>query len=169
LQAVVEKAASASSSIFIGKPILNRLKYEGHDEGETKMPQGPISNRRLIVVGDRVLIKIGTGEERTDAGLILPQTVADKAQVQSGRIVAVGPGVPMPFGEDDEDEPWRQSERRARYIPMQAEVGDQALFLRKAMVEIKYDGETYLIGPQSAILVLLRKNADHDADGEFQD
>jgi co-chaperonin GroES (HSP10) len=112
--------------------------------------------RALLVVGDRVLMRLETGDERTGSGLILPQTVADRQQVQSGVVVAVGPGVPMPLGEEHDDEPWREHERPARYIPMQAKVGDRALFLRKATVEIRYDGEPYLIVPQSAILVLLR-------------
>jgi len=120
----------------------------------------PHSHHRLIVVGDRVLIRMDTGDARTDAGLILPQNVTEKAQVQSGRVVAVGPGVPMPAVEDYEDEPWRQNEHQARYIPMQAQVGDLALFLRKASVEIKYEGDNYLIVPQGAIVVLLR---DEDA------
>lgn len=120
------------------------------------MSKGSSHHKRLIIVGDRVLIKVDTGEERTDAGLILPQTVADKAQVASGRIVAVGPGVPMPISDDAEDEPWRQTERQPKYIPVQAQVGDRALFMRKATVEIQYEGEQYLIAPQSAILVLIR-------------
>lgn len=121
-------------------------------------------HRRLLVVGDRVLIKPETGEERTDAGLILPQTVADKNQVQTGRVVAIGPGVPMPFNDEADDEPWRQAERKPRYVPMQAQVGDLAIFLRKATVEIKYEGENFLIAPQSAILVLLR---DEDGDDDL--
>lgn len=125
------------------------------------MSQDASHHRRLIVVGDRVLIKVDTGEERTDAGLILPQTVADKAQVASGRIVAVGPGMPMPIADESDDEPWRQGERQAKYIPIQAQVGDRALFMRKATVEIQYEGEQYLIAPQSAILVLIRED-----DGE---
>jgi co-chaperonin GroES (HSP10) len=126
-------------------------------------------HRKLLVVGDRVLIRMDSGEERTEAGLILPQSVAEKAQAQYGRIVAVGPGVPMPFGDDADDEPWKQAEPRARHIPMQAQPGDLAIFLRKASVEIKYQGETYLIVPQSAILVLLRDEPDGDAalHGEF--
>ena len=78
--------------------------------------------RRLIVVGDRVLIKMDAGEERLASGLILPQTVAERQQAQYGRIVAVGPGVPMPLDEDD-DEPWKQRPARPRHIPMQGEVG----------------------------------------------
>ncbi len=123
------------------------------------MPSGENPHRKLMVVGDRVLIKPETGEDRTDTGLILPQTVLDKVQVQEGRVVAVGPGVPMALA-TDEDEPWRQQDREPRYIPMQARVGDLALFLRKATVEIRYEGTNYLIVPQSAILILLR---DEDA------
>jgi co-chaperonin GroES (HSP10) len=116
-------------------------------------PQG---HRQLIVVGDRLLIKLQSEDERTTTGLILPRTVIEKEQVQAGRVVAVGPGVPMPLGDDMEDEAWRQRERQPRYIPMQAKVGDQVLFLRKATVEIQYNGEDYLIVPQSAVLILLR-------------
>ena len=115
------------------------------------------SKRELLVVGDRVLLQPETGDERTASGLILPQAVAEKAKVQSGRVVAVGPGVPMPFAEDTEgDEPWRHQERQARYIPMQAKISDRAIFLRKAAIEIKFEGQDYLIVPQTAILVLLR-------------
>jgi hypothetical protein len=39
---------------------------------------------------------------------------------------------------------------------MQARVGDYAIFLRKASVEIKFEGRTYLIVPQGAILLLDR-------------
>ena len=41
-------------------------------------------------------------------------------------------------------------------MPMQARIGDYAISLRKASVEIKYDGKTYLVVPQGAILVILR-------------
>ena len=46
--------------------------------------------RKLIVIGDRVLISPDEGDERTKVGLYLPQTVIDKDSVQSGRIVATG-------------------------------------------------------------------------------
>ncbi len=39
---------------------------------------------------------------------------------------------------------------------MQAEVGDYALFFRKAAVEITFEGKRYLVVPQAAILVLVR-------------
>jgi co-chaperonin GroES (HSP10) len=114
-------------------------------------------NRELIVVGDRLLIKADRPEDRTEVGLYLPQTAIEKEKIQSGYVVATGPGValPEPAGLDDE-EPWRESERRARYIPTQAEVGDYALFLKKSAVEIRFDNQDYLVVPQAGILVLMR-------------
>jgi co-chaperonin GroES (HSP10) len=117
--------------------------------------------RRLIVVGDRVLVRPDTPEDRTQLGLILPQTVVEKEKIQTGRIVAVGPGIPLPDPIDGaEDEPWKPSERRARFIPMQAEEGDYVVFLRKAAIEIKFENEEYLVVPQAGILLLLRDSAE---------
>ena len=116
----------------------------------------PDDKRKLIVMGDRVLIMPDEGEERTKVGLYLPQTVIDKDSVQVGRIVATGPGTPLPQPQDMEDEPWKSSAQENRYVPMQVKIGDYAIFLRKASVEIKYEGKTYLVVPQGAILVLLR-------------
>jgi len=113
-------------------------------------------NRKLIVMGDRVLIEIDSGEERTSVGLYLPQTVTDKDSVQSGYIIATGPGTPLPEPNDLDNEPWKSSGNEVRYVPMQAQIGDYALFLKKAAVEIKYNKKTYLVVPQAAILVLLR-------------
>jgi co-chaperonin GroES (HSP10) len=111
---------------------------------------------RLIVVGDRVLVTPDEGQERTDVGLYLPQTVADKDSVQSGRIVETGPGIVLPDLQDMDDEPWKSDAHEARTVPMQAHIGDYAIFLRKAAVEIKYQGKPFLVVPQAAILVLIR-------------
>jgi co-chaperonin GroES (HSP10) len=112
--------------------------------------------RELIVVGDRVLIKPDQPEERTEVGLYLPQTVVEKEKVQAGRIVSVGPGIPIPDPGSEEEEPWKPSTRKHRFLPMQAREGDYALFLKKSSVEIKFEGEEYLVVPQAAILLLLR-------------
>jgi co-chaperonin GroES (HSP10) len=115
--------------------------------------------KNLIVVGDRVLILPGEGEERTNVGLYLPSTAVDHQAVQGGRIVATGPGTPLPDPGSLDDEPWKiQADLRggARFVPMQARVGDYALFFRKAAVEITYEGTRYLVVPQPAILVLVR-------------
>jgi len=116
--------------------------------------------RRLIVVGDRVLIAPEEGEERTNVGLYLPATAVESRQVQGGRIVATGPGTPMTEPAAMDDEPWKIRLPDVKYLPMQADVGDYALFFRKAAVEITFEGKTYLVVPQAAILVLLREGRE---------
>ena len=112
--------------------------------------------RRLVVVGDRVLIVPEEGEERTNVGLYLPQTALESRQVQGGRIIATGPGTPMTEPASMDDEPWKIRGPDVKYLPMQAAVGDYALFFRKAAVEITFEGKAYLVVPQAAILVLVR-------------
>lgn len=114
------------------------------------------NNKELIVVGDRVLVRVEEGEERTNVGLYLPPTAVDNQAVQGGTIVATGPGLPMPSPDAAGDEPWRAPTRETRFVPMQARTGDYALFFRKAAVEITFEGERYLVVPQAAILALVR-------------
>jgi len=116
----------------------------------------PDDPKRLIVVGDRVLIAPAEGEERTTVGLYLPPTALEGRQVQGGRIVATGPGTPMAEPASMDEEPWKIHGPDVKYVPMQAEMGDYALFFRKAAVEITFEGKTYLVVPQAAILVLVR-------------
>lgn len=118
-------------------------------------------NKELIVVGDRVLVSVQEGEERSAVGLYLPPTAIDNQAVQGGRIVATGPGLPMPdLASQDSDEPWKNAQGSAqsgaRHVPMQARKGDYALFFRKASVEITFEDERYLVVPQAAILALVR-------------
>jgi chaperonin GroES len=113
-------------------------------------------DKELIVVGDRVLVRCEEGEERTNVGLYLPPTAVENQAVQGGTIVATGPGLPMPSPDSFGDEPWRNTERATKFVPMQARTGDYALFFRKAAVEITFEGDRYLVVPQAAILALVR-------------
>ncbi|RFC42357.1 MAG: Chaperonin subunit, partial [Verrucomicrobia bacterium] len=49
--------------------------------------RGNSGKRELLVVGDRILIRVEDGEERTKVGLYLPATAVDGQQVQGGTIV----------------------------------------------------------------------------------
>ena len=113
-------------------------------------------DKELIVVGDRVLIALEAGEERSKVGLYLPPTAVDNQAVQGGRIAATGPGLPMPDPAENSEEPWRTAARETRFVPMQARVGDYALFFRRAAVEISFENDRYLVVPQTAILALVR-------------
>ncbi|MEM9328524.1 MAG: co-chaperone GroES family protein [Bacteroidota bacterium] len=111
---------------------------------------------KLIVVGDRVLIKPKTESEKTASGIFLPPGVQEKEKVQSGYIVKAGPGYPIPLPMD-EDEAWKPDEEKVKYVPLQAREGDLAIFLQKAAFEVVYKEEKYYIVPQSSILMLERE------------
>lgn len=115
------------------------------------------SQKRLIVVGDRVLIAPEEGEDRSRVGLYLPATAVDAQAVQTGTVIAVGPGTPISAPTDLGEEPWRITGGEARYMPVQAQVGDYAIFFRRAAVEITFDAKKYLVVPQAAILGLVRE------------
>ncbi len=112
---------------------------------------------RLIVLGDRVVISPDEGEERNEVGLYLPRSVSERENVQAGHVVAKGPGIPLADPSLSETEIWKENGHQLRHLPMQVDVGDYAIFLRKAAVEIKFEGRKYLVVPQSAILVLTRE------------
>ena len=112
----------------------------------------------LIVVGDRVLIQPQTGEEKTDAGLVLPASVSEQEDVKSGRVVKTGPGYLTQNPEYTESESWKESTTPVRYLPLQAESGDHAFFVPNEAVPLRYDDTRYLIVPHSAILALVREN-----------
>lgn len=122
------------------------------------------SKKRLIVVGDRVLIQPEEGEDRTKVGLYLPPSAVDAQAVQGGTVIARGPGNPVSAPTEIDDEPWKKEAGRVepRYVPVQARIGDFAIFFRKAAVEITFEGKRYLVVPQAAILTLVREEDEND-------
>jgi co-chaperonin GroES (HSP10) len=112
--------------------------------------------RKLIVVGDRVLIRPTKQSDQTASGLYLPPGVLEKEKIQSGFVIKVGPGYPLPMPAD-EDEMWKGKEEQIKYLPLQAQEGDLAIFLQKGAIEVMYEGEKYFIVPQSSILMLERE------------
>lgn len=112
--------------------------------------------KNLIIIGDRVLVKPKSATDRTDSGLYLPPSVQEKEKVQSGYIIKVGPGFPMPSPGDEYDEPWKDVDDKVKYMPLQVKEGDMALFLVKTAFEVMYEGEKYYIVPQHSILMVER-------------
>ncbi|HRN58439.1 MAG TPA: co-chaperone GroES family protein [Agriterribacter sp.] len=111
--------------------------------------------KKLIVIGDRLLIKPLQSNQKTASGLYLPPGVQEKERVQQGYVIKHGPGyaIPMPV----ENEPWKTEEEQVKYIPLQAREGDLAIFLLSGATEVMYEEEKYFIVPQSAILMLERE------------
>lgn len=115
--------------------------------------------KNLIVVGDRILVKPVVHDAKTKGGLLLPPGYKEKEDVQSGYIIKVGPGYPIPLPNDDANEPWKGADEKVRYMPLQAKEGDLAIFMQKGAVEIIYDNEKYYIVPQHSILLLERDDS----------
>ena len=111
--------------------------------------------KKLIVIGDRLLIRPASQNERTESGLYLPPGVQEKEKVQQGYVIKTGPGyaIPMPV----ESESWKPEEDQVKYLPLQAKEGDLAIFLLSGATEVMYEGDKYFIVPQSAILMLERE------------
>jgi chaperonin GroES len=111
--------------------------------------------KKLIVIGDRLLIKPTKPNEQTASGLYLPPGVQEKEKVQQGYVIKTGPGyaIPMPV----EDEAWKGEEEQVKYVPLQAKEGDLAIFLLSGATEVIYEGEKYFIVPQGAVLMLERE------------
>lgn len=110
---------------------------------------------KIIVVGDRVLIKPKTQNDRTASGLYLPPGVSEKEKIHSGYVVKVGPGYPIPAIAEI-NEPWKDPSDEVKYVPIQPKEGDLVVYLQKSGYEIVFNKEKYLIVPNSAILLLVR-------------
>ena len=111
--------------------------------------------KKLIVIGDRLLIKPTSPDQRTASGLYLPPGVQEKEKVQQGFVIKTGPGyaIPMPV----ENESWKGEEDQVKYVPLQAKEGDLAIFLVSGATEVMYENEKYFIVPQGAVLMLERE------------
>lgn len=109
---------------------------------------------KLIIVGDRVLIKKTNPNDRTKSGLLLPPGVEEKEDVQSGFVIKVGPGYPIPQAEESEN--WKQNQEKVKFIPLQAQEGDMAIFLQRQAVEIEFNKQKYYLVPNAALLMLYR-------------
>jgi co-chaperonin GroES (HSP10) len=111
---------------------------------------------KLVVVGDRVLIKPLKPTDKSKGGLYLPPGYQEKEEILSGYVIKAGPGFPIPIPADEADQPWKNMNEKTQYIPLQAREGDKAIFLQKGAIEIVYNSEKYFIVPQHSILLLER-------------
>lgn len=93
----------------------------------------------ITPLSDHILIEPVSFEEKTKAGIFLPQT-ADKDRPEQGKVAAVGPGKMSKSGER---------------IALEVKVGDLVLFTKYGPNEIKVDGKEYLIAKQDDILAIL--------------
>ena len=88
---------------------------------------------RLSPLSDRVVLKYEETEEKTQSGIILPDSAKEKPQVAV--VVAVGPG------KDEE---------------MQVKEGDKVIFSEYSGTEVTLDDEEYTIVSQNDIIAIVK-------------
>ena len=131
--------------IFVGTIKANRMELSLDEQDLEK----------FIMIGDRVLIRPKNPQGKTSSGLYLPPTVQENEKTHCGYIVRVGPGYPIP-AMADADEPWKEKKDEVKYVPLQAKIGDMAVYLNKSGWEIEFNKEKYIILPHSSVLMLIR-------------
>ncbi|HZY82614.1 MAG TPA: co-chaperone GroES family protein [Cyclobacteriaceae bacterium] len=112
--------------------------------------------KKLIVVGDRLLVRPTKNTDRTASGLYLPPGVQESEKIQTGYVIKVGPGYPLPVP-TEEDDMWKGKDEQVKYLPLQAKEGDLAMFLQKGAIEVQYENEKFYIVPQASVLLLERE------------
>ena len=87
---------------------------------------------------DRVIVKRIEEEDRTEGGLIIPDTAKEKPQ--EGKVVAVGPG----------------KQYDGNVISLDVRPGDKVLFGKYSGTEIKLESEEHLILREDDILGIVQ-------------
>jgi chaperonin GroES len=92
----------------------------------------------LKPLGDKLVIERVEQEQRTQSGIVLPETAKEKPQ--EGKVLAVGPGKRLESGE---------------HQPMQVSEGDRVLFARYAGTEFKLGDRDVLILAENDVLAII--------------
>jgi chaperonin GroES len=110
---------------------------------------------KFIVIGDRVLLKPKSPQQKTQSGLFLPPGFEEKQKIASGYVLKTGPGYPIPTLPEPQ-EPWKKNEDKQIYFPLQVRTGDLAVYLQDSSFLIEFNKEKYIVVPHSAILMVIR-------------
>lgn len=94
---------------------------------------------KLKPLADNVVIKPKKREEKTEGGILLPDSTED-SKPERGKVVAVGPGK-----KDDDGE----------VIEPEIEEGQEVIFTKFGPNEIKIDEEEYVIAKEKDILAVV--------------
>ena len=94
---------------------------------------------KITPLDDRILIEPMTREEKTESGIILPETI-EKERPEQGKVVAVGPG---------------KFDSSGKRLPMDVKRGDVVLFTKYGPNEVTFENKEYLIARQDDILAVI--------------
>ncbi len=89
---------------------------------------------------DRILVKRIEEEEKTEGGIIIPDTAKEKPV--EGKVIAVGKGKVSEDG---------------KVMPLDVKKGNRILFGKYAGTEVKIEGEEHLIMKEDDVLGVIEK------------
>ena len=92
---------------------------------------------KLKPLGDKVVLQHQKAEEKTQSGIILPDSAKEKPQ--EAVVIAVGPG----------------KEVDGKLTQMQVKEGDKVIYTKYAGTEIKVDEEEYVIVDHTDIIAVV--------------
>ncbi|HON34629.1 MAG TPA: co-chaperone GroES [Synergistales bacterium] len=95
---------------------------------------------KLKPLGDRIVVKVLTQEEKTRGGIVIPDTAKEKPQ--EGEVLAIGSGRVLENGQK---------------LPLEVKKGDKILFSKYGGTEVKIEGEELLILSERDVLAVLEK------------
>lgn len=94
----------------------------------------------LKPLGDRIVVKVLTREEKTKGGIVLPDTAKEKPT--EGEVMAIGTGKVLENGQK---------------LPLEVKIGDRIIFSKYAGTEVKVNGEEYVIFSERDVLAIIEK------------
>ena len=95
---------------------------------------------KLKPLGDRIVVKVVTRDEKTKGGILLPDTAKEKPT--EGEVIAVGTGKVLDNGQKQ---------------PVEVKVGDRIIFSKYAGTEVTVDGEELVIFSERDVLAIIEK------------
>ncbi|MBQ3448515.1 MAG: co-chaperone GroES [Synergistaceae bacterium] len=95
---------------------------------------------KLKPLGDRIVVKVVTRDEKTKGGILLPDTAKEKPT--EGEVLAVGTGKVLDNGQKQ---------------PVEVKVGDRIIFSKYAGTEVTVDGEELVVFSERDVLAIIEK------------
>lgn len=105
--------------------------------------------------GNIVLEEITETEQKTQSGIILPESSQEKSQQKLGKVLAVGEGEYLPI--TIERHLTQVTTQELARLPMRVSVGDTVVFKSWGANEVRLMGKNYLILNQKDVLARIEK------------
>jgi chaperonin GroES len=95
----------------------------------------------LRPIDARIVIKKQERQEQTASGIILPDTVNEQSQTETGEVIAVGPG--------------SRNMMTGDVMPMDIKVGDSILYTKFGGTELEHNGKELIVLAEKDVIAVI--------------